>query len=333
MREPLKKPLFWIGLAVCMFFIFWWLFGMAIPGAEVEFALGLTVILLSGLFTGRYTSRIWYKIDKYRQNRVIWISAAIALAGCFMIGWLLNHMIIQTEFIHFFYTIVFLFLVSVMSAIIISLIRHRIKTSIAATKSALSQSRMELQVLQSQLSPHFLFNTLNNMYGLSISEPAKIPKLILKLSDLLRYSVYEAKELFVALKDEVDYLTNYIEFEKIRLGERLNLKVTIDNIASRDVRIAPMMLIVFVENAFKHSKNNEDSNIYIDIRLSVGNNTITFSVINSFSRIVTTSANQHNGFGLDNVRKRLSLLYNDKHDLKITASDKLYSVNLTLHNQ
>jgi LytS/YehU family sensor histidine kinase len=325
--------MFWIVSGGCMFLFFWWLFSFAVPGAEIEFALGLTVILLSGLLTGRYLSRIWYKTDRDRQNTLLWILTALLITGFFMIGWLVNRMIGETEFIHFFFTILILFFVSVVAAVIISLLRNRIKSSLADTRSALSQSRMELQVIQSQLSPHFLFNTLNNMYGLSLAEPGKIPKLILKLSDLLRYSVYETKELFVPLKDEVDYINNYIEFEKIRLGNRLDLKVALDNTTSADFPIAPMLLIVFVENAFKHSKNNEDAKIHIDIKLILGNNIITFSVINSYSDIDAVSDNRNSGFGLDSVRKRLNLLYNNKHDLKITASGNIYSVTLTLYNQ
>src|SRR6478752_7781414 len=146
-----------------------------------------------------------------------------------------------------------------------------------------AQSKSELQLLQSQLSPHFLFNTLNNLYGLSITQHEKVPPLLLKLSELLRYSVYEAKELFVPLKSEVEYINNYIEFEKIRMGDRLQLVTEIESIQSESLKIAPMLLIVFIENAFKHSKNSTDKKILIDIALKTWNNSVLFSVKNSHS--------------------------------------------------
>jgi LytS/YehU family sensor histidine kinase len=105
--------------------------------------------------------------------------------------------------------------------------------------------------------------------------------LLLKLSELLRYSVYDAKELFVPLKSEIAYINNYIEFEKIRIGERLHLTTSIEIVLSDDIKIAPMLLIVFIENAFKHSKNTIDKDVYIDIALKTWHKTILFSVKNS----------------------------------------------------
>lgn len=193
-----------------------------------------------------------------------------------------------------------------------------------------THSKSELQLLQSQLSPHFLFNTLNNLYGISITQHEKMPQLLLKLSELLRYSVYEAKELFVPLKDEITYINNYIDFEKIRIGDRLVINVSITEI-SDEIKIAPMILIVFIENAFKHAKNSTDQNIYIDIELKTWANSVLFSVKNSYQdNFESSGPDKYSGFGLENVKKRLELMYPNHYDLKTGITENSYTVMLQI---
>ncbi len=115
-----------------------------------------------------------------------------------------------------------LFLLSLATGMFIKLVRERVNQQLHEAQVSAINSQSELQLLQAQLSPHFLFNTLNNMYGISISQHEKIPALLLKLSELLRYSVYESKERYVPLKEEFSYIHNYIEFEKLRLADRLS---------------------------------------------------------------------------------------------------------------
>lgn len=193
-------------------------------------------------------------------------------------------------------------------------------------------SRSELRLLQSQLSPHFLFNTLNNLYGLSIKRNEMLPALLLKLSDLLRYSVYEAKELFVPLRDELNYIHNYIDFEKIRIGNVLVINVHIDDIGQAPLEIASMVFIVFIENAFKHAKNTLDKHIYIDIELKLDGNRLDFMVRNSFSEQANDESvvNEHSGIGLSNTVRRLDLLYGKKYKLDQKINGGFYTINLTL---
>lgn len=192
-------------------------------------------------------------------------------------------------------------------------------------------SRSELRLLHSQLSPHFLFNTLNNLYGLSIKKNGTLPELLLKLSDLLRYSVYEAREPFVPLQDEIKYILNYIDFEKIRIGNLLVINVDIDDIEQRS-EIAPMIFIVFIENAFKHAKNTLDKNIYIDIALTLKGEKLNFMVRNSFSEQADDENvfNEHSGIGLSNVSRRLDLLYGKRYKLNQYIDDGFYVVNLSI---
>jgi len=335
MRRAVYKKMLWIVMAASIFLLFRWLFGLAIPEIAFQFAAGITAIIMAGVITGRYAARLWHKAERNSFRTTLGWLIASALLCLFLIGVFINKMIEHTQFNYFFFTVIAIFLVNAVFAMIISMVRHRIKRNMHAAQTALAQSKTELQLLSAQLSPHFLFNTLNNLYGLSLTEHQKVPELLLKLSDLLRYSVYEAKEVFMPIPNEIDYLKNYIEFEKIRLGERLSLSVNIQDVADTAIPIAPMLLIVFVENAFKHSKNNDDEKVFIGIELKTNADTIFFSVINSCSQKNETIPllNSHAGFGLKTVKKRLALLYPDKHALKITASEKSYSVTLSLKYQ
>jgi LytS/YehU family sensor histidine kinase len=204
------------------------------------------------------------------------------------------------------------------------------QNKIKASETLALNSKSELQLLQSQLSPHFLFNTLNNLYGLSLIKDEKLPSLLLKLSDLLRHSVYQTRDSFVLLNEEIDYIENYIEFEKIRLNGRLNIIVNLEK--SDTARIAPMLLIVFIENAFKHSKNSSSQFIKIEIKLKLWENNILFSVYNSYDKsyINMNTINKNSGLGLENAKRRLELLYPSQFDLQIDDRDDVYKVILQL---
>lgn len=204
------------------------------------------------------------------------------------------------------------------------------QNKIKASETLALNSKSELQLLQSQLSPHFLFNTLNNLYGLSLIKDEKLPSLLLKLSDLLRHSVYQTRDSFVLLNEEIDYIENYIEFEKNRLNGRLNIIVNLEK--SDTARIAPMLLIVFIENAFKHSKNSSSQFIKIEIKLKLWENNILFSVYNSYDKsyINMNTINKNSGLGLENAKRRLELLYPSQFDLQIDDRDDVYKVILQL---
>ncbi|TCP24981.1 GHKL domain-containing protein [Tenacibaculum skagerrakense] len=190
----------------------------------------------------------------------------------------------------------------------------------------------ELKLLKGQLNPHFLFNTLNNLYGLSVIKSDKLPNLMLKLSDLLRYSLYETRESFVSLKKEISYLENYISLEKLRLEEQADISFSISG-ELNDKELAPMLLIVFVENAFKHlgPTKGEKSTVNIDIKTT--ENTLVFKCENSFDTYNNKEENMEkgkSGIGLVNVKKRLALIYPEAHSLKIKKTNDVFSVDLKL---
>lgn len=191
------------------------------------------------------------------------------------------------------------------------------------------QLRTELSFLHAQINPHFLFNSLNTIYSLALQKSDAAPGAVIKLSQLLRYVVDEASHDRVALSREVDYLNNYIELQKLRSTSTLviQFKITGD---IQSTQIAPLLLLPFVENAFKYGiSNHEDSPI--DIVLSADARQVIFSVKN---RNFDTDGYEHDrnstGTGINNVRRRLELLYSNKHKLEIDNSQSLYFVKLTI---
>lgn len=210
--------------------------------------------------------------------------------------------------------------------------REALRVQMKNAEIADQQKQSELELLRSQLSPHFLFNTLNNLYGLSITQHEKIPSLIVKLSELLRYSVYEAKQAFVPLADEIAYIRNYIEMEQIRMGDRLNLTVNIEEGSKQNPRIAPMLLIVFIENAFKHSKNSYNLAVEIDIDLKVIDDTIFFVIKNTCGEkpVINKYQERNSGIGLANTVRRLQLLYPGESMLEQRREKDIYHLSLQL---
>ena len=195
------------------------------------------------------------------------------------------------------------------------------------------EKEAELKLLKAQLNPHFLFNTLNNLYGLSVIKSDKLPNLMLKLSDLLRYSLYETSAVLVPLEKEIQYLENYISLEKIRLDDKTDITFeTSGNLSS--LKIAPMLFIVFVENAFKHLGILNDEKSSVSIKITENNEELHFSCINTIDETETQNHQLEkgkSGIGLQNAKKRLSLIYADKHQLKIEKKANFYSVNLKLY--
>lgn len=189
------------------------------------------------------------------------------------------------------------------------------------------QQESELALLRSQVSPHFLFNTLNNLYGLSLTHHEKIPDLLLQLSDLLRYSVYETGQQWVPLEEELAYIRNYIALEKIRIADRLDLHVQMDS-GKGQIKIAQLLLIMFVENAFKHSRNTLTPKIRIDLHLSVVEEEIIFKIGNNCG--TDASCSHGSGVGIDNAVKRLDLLYPGAYSLTRQSENNYYYVELRL---
>lgn len=183
----------------------------------------------------------------------------------------------------------------------------------------------ELALLKSQINPHFFFNTLNNLYGLTVEKSDKAPEVVLKLSDMMRYTIYEGKEDLVALKDEIAYLENYIELHKMRYHKKVD--IVFNQQISGEIKIAPLLFIILLENAFKHGAESLTEDAYIHMNLHATDAEVSFSVSNNFD--VSRPAGP-SGIGLDNLKNRLELIYPKNHHLSITKETGNYTAKLEI---
>lgn len=189
------------------------------------------------------------------------------------------------------------------------------------------QLHLELSSLKNQINPHFFFNTLNNLYALSLEKSDETPSVILKLSEMMRYTIYDYKESKVSVMDEITYLENFITLQKVRHHER-GLITFKNEVVNSDMQIAPMILIVFLENAFKHGFDLIDKGAFINLNLKIKKNTLHFYIENNFIEI---EDGHQIGIGLENVKRRLSLIYPKTHELEVIKSKNVFSVDLKLY--
>ncbi|RZP05804.1 MAG: GHKL domain-containing protein [Flavobacteriales bacterium] len=188
----------------------------------------------------------------------------------------------------------------------------------------------ELKYLRSQIQPHFFFNTLNNLYSLTIDKSDKAPNLILKLSDLMKYFLYETGKEFQVLETEISHIKDYIEIEKLRYDENLKVSFNISG-TTKNTMIKPLILIPLVENAFKHGARNSTKNGYITILLESTKKSLNFKVENSFENSTKKIKEQIGGIGLTNLKKRLELNYGpDDYSLDTIKKKNKYIAQLKL---
>ncbi|WP_291852364.1 sensor histidine kinase [Lutibacter sp.] len=216
----------------------------------------------------------------------------------------------------------------------VSLLNHNFKTDSKnkelqnkILETQLQIKNQELQYLKKQIHPHFLFNTLNTIYGFAIKQSKDTPEIILKLSNLLDYILYQVNKPKVSLKEEVLHIKEYIDLEKIRFQDTLKVKFNSNEI-SEEIEIAPMLLIPFVENAFKHG-NLIEGFLTVEIVISVSDNKLNFFIKNTFSN--DDEDKNETGIGLENIQKRLYLLYENNYQLKIEKRENWFQVNLVIN--
>lgn len=186
----------------------------------------------------------------------------------------------------------------------------------------------ELAFLRSQINPHFLFNSLNNIYSLAYQKSDKAPEAIMKLSEIMRYMLQESNEPRVKLAREIRYLQNYIELQKLRFKGPAYIELSIDGEYSEEM-IAPLILISFVENAFKHGTASDPENP-IKINIHIHQNKLHFDIWNKKTLL---NKDESSGIGLSNVKRRLDLLYTDKYHLEISEDMETYYCKLSLNIQ
>ena len=193
-----------------------------------------------------------------------------------------------------------------------------------------AQLKAELELLKAQVHPHFLFNTLNNLYSHTLEQSDLAPGIVLKLSHLLRFMLYESKSPEIPLKTEVYIIQSYMELEQVRYGNRLDVSFVCRG-ELNDKMIAPLLLLPFVENAYKHGPSQQLDLCWISFDLAVEDKMVRFKLINSFDAEEENKPEVKNGgVGLQNVKRRLELIYPNKYSLDIRAEDSVFIVSLEL---
>lgn len=188
----------------------------------------------------------------------------------------------------------------------------------------------ELNTLKGQLNPHFLFNSLNNIYSLALIKSDKVPELILKLSDLMRHIIYESREKFIPLDKELEFVDNFVALQKIRTSDKTKIHYEISG-EIPSAKIAPLIFEPFIDNAFKHGLPGSENSDFIKIHFNFTQpGTLLFHIENNFEEAATWEK-KHSGIGIENVKQRLKLLYVPKeYDLKIEKTNSIHKVYLKL---
>ena len=276
-----------------------------------------------------------FLIPRFVYKKKYWLYGLVLLA---IFSWLIaqtrilfqlfntsaNYNIRQHLLITFF---IFLFVLA--SSTAYQMIRDRMKTERIAKDKENEHLKTELTFLRSQVSPHFMFNVLNNMVALARKKSDLLEPSLIKLSSLLRYMLYETDEEKVLLEKEIEYLQSYIDLQIQRFGSKVKVNVSLQDFDS-SYFIEPMLLIPFVENAFKHG-TGLIQNAEITIKLKARNNVLEFMVVNQFDSSAQEIKDKTSGIGLQNVKRRLNLLYKNQHTLSICDKDNKYIVSLQLN--
>lgn len=255
---------------------------------------------------------------------------------CFLYSWLLfgEQLHIYTDFIH--YTshskgVEDQFGASVFAILIFGISRHtynHIKLKQAAQQLRIEKQEAELNYLKSQTNPHFLFNTLNNIYSLARDKSDQAPESVMRLSKILRFMLYETGGEYIAIESELKIINDYIALEKLRYDESLHINFNYD-IEDMKQAIPPLLMIPLVENAFKHGASETRSMPFVDIHLSVKNRQLALFVKNSADG-VNGEAGVKENIGLSNLRRQLELLYTD-YDLSVQQGEAEFTATLKIN--
>jgi hypothetical protein len=267
----------------------------------------------------------------------IFITASLIVSGYYWTAYLkqttLQELYGQSNFSHYFLRLTLpSTLTSMMLAMSIKLAKKWIQAKRKEQLLEKEKLETELKFLRSQFNPHFLFNTINSIFVLIHKNQNMASEALAKFSDLLRYQLYECNEQEIPLRQEITYLENYIELEKLRQDSKsLKLSIDLDQHHAQDLTIAPFVLMPFVENAFKHISMHTNQPNWIRMKLSFDQGQLQFIIANSVSsHRISREVIRHAGIGLKNVQRRLNLIYPAEHDLIIKHDDDQFYVKLNL---
>lgn len=324
--------LFWIWLYIA-------LFHFEDQNYSPLFRLGLELVNVI-FYAALVYFNIFFLVPKYLTGKRLWIYALLLVLSCMLITPLKvvvlffifnNYHDVQVALIEnqhwYFSTFLLIGGLSTVYAIITDWKKQEKDQQELQTKTVES----ELRFLKTQINPHFLFNTLNSLYALTIKKSDNAPEVVLMLSEMMRYMLYECNEPEVPLSKEVNYIENYLNLEKLRVAKNANIKFEVEGKIENQT-IAPLLFIPFIENSFKHGMSNQISNAFIAIKMQINKENIVFSVKNSKPQALAMANfnRKSGGIGLVNVKRRLDLLYPKKNELTIEDNLDEYSICLKI---
>ncbi len=302
--------------------------GFVSDGLQLPVKIAFTYFIVSYLFPTYFLTK------KYKRLLLVFIPATILVGVIYRL--IQGYIVFPYFYPDMIYTplnvgrfIWALFDVFFPAAIALSIVLFKSKLESMLHEQELQKEKLnaELSFLKAQTNPHFLFNTLNNIYGLALVNSPQVPNAILKLSELFRFILRNGTVSQIKLEDEIKIITDYIELEKLRYGNRLNITFEID-IDNPKEMIAPLLLLPFVENGFKHGASESRFNSFINIKLKLVNQHLFFTMANSKEPGKETN---ESGIGIQNVQRQLNLIYGTNHQLTIQNSNTEFSVSLTIN--
>jgi len=335
-RTIIYHVLFWLGIYLLWVLIF--------RSYSVPITKTITVEFCYLIFiTATYYTIGNFIIPQFLVKKKYILFALGTLAIILISGWLralvavqVNHRFFHTVQMPDFGTLFFLSATNIAIWVLLitvgKMIFDRIQTQQQLEQLEQIRIKNELDYLKAQINPHALFNSLNTIYG-HIDKTNKVARnTLLQFSELLRYQLYDCSAPTVTLQKEIDYIKNYIEFQRLRKDEKLVVSVDIENVEP-GLEIAPLLLLVLIENAFKFVSNFSDKENKITIRISANNQVLQSSFMNTTEPQFNSTTKTSGGIGLSNLMRRLELLYPHKHELKTNISDDSYETHLTINLQ
>jgi len=331
--------LFWIGVWFFYFYFFsynsndklyiTWFSSCLLPVTMMVTYFVVYFLIPRYLLTKKYGKFALYSFYTFVFSSYIIV---LVIYGCLIFLLSFNISVMPPMSKNFLFILILVYLVAGVVSFI-TVLNHNFKTASVnkelqnkILETQLQLKEQELHYLKRQIHPHFLFNTLNTIYGFAIKQSKQTPEIILKLSNLLDYILYQVNKPKVSLKEEVLHIKEYIELERIRFQESLKVDFSATEI-DENIRVAPMLLIPFVENAFKHG-TLERGFLNIDIQIAIVGQQLSFRIENSYREQSGNSKN--GGIGLENIRKRLDLNYADNYELKTEMSGNRYVAELKI---
>ncbi len=301
--------------------------GRLLTSAAIQLVFTMLIAYLNYFYTWpRFLSskNLWRYVAEFSIPFALLITARVHLQRYLMDGYTRNAEYFYSSFFIVQITAITLFIV-----LFVGMLRFAVDWfEFEARKKEVENERLiaELNFLKAQINPHFLFNTLNNLYYLAYTKSENTTEVIAKLSQMMRYMIYDSNHPRVLLSKEIEYMQSYISLERLRLNNQIPIQIKIEG-NCENIWIAPLIFITFLENAFKHGVSNNNPAAWVDIHIQIKDNECIYTVKNSKG---TSTGIEKSGIGLQNVERRLELSYPDQYKIKVEETPEVYFVQLNL---